>query len=365
MKVGVLFAANQSKGGVYQYSISFINSLKENDTFNEIVVYSKEESLDIKGVKIVSKIKFYNLFFVVGIIFGFFHINSKFLFKDSDIIFSPTYSPLLFLSRSKFIFTLHDLQEIYFPNNFNKLIIYWRKFMYKNLTAKAFKIITESYHVKKDIVKHYNVDPKKISVIESPPIFTKIQNKIKLRDHYPKLKTPFIFFPAQFWKHKNHIRVLKAFKMLLDKNHKINLVLTGAKKREYSNILRFINESKISSSVIIISNIQQNHMPHFFLNSKLVIAPTLYESISIPVFEAFYFKTPLCASRIYAIEDQVGGAGELFDPYSVKSIYDSLKKILDGDSNEIKKYILKGRDKLNYFSVKRFNYLLNKTLNEN
>ena len=364
MKVAFLFLVGQQKGGVYQYGISYLDSLVKNKSFKKITVYTNLNSLEKEGV-LIKKINNYKVLFFLGLVMGILKLKPNLLFKNFDFVFSPTYSPLLFLTNTKFIFTLHDLQEKYFPEYFKKHIVLWRKFMYNGLTKNCHKIITESSHVKEDIIKYFKIDSNKISVIESPPIFPNIDKNFSLINNYKDLNFPYIFFPAQFWKHKNHIRVLKAFKILLDNNYKVNLVLTGSKQREYLKIVKFINDSKITESVRIISNIPQNHMAHFFMNSKLVIAPTLYESISIPVFEAFYYGVPVCASGVYAIIDQVGEAGELFDPYSETSIYLALKKILDSDEKTIKNYVTRGKNQLKYFSVERFNRLIDLTLNEN
>ena len=40
MKVGLLFNANQNKGGVFQYSMSVVNSLKQNNYITELIVYT-------------------------------------------------------------------------------------------------------------------------------------------------------------------------------------------------------------------------------------------------------------------------------------------------------------------------------------
>lgn len=361
MRIGILFSADQSKGGVFQYSISFINSLKKNKKIKKINIYTNNKNLAVKGCN-VYPIKNYRFIFLLSIISGMLNFYPKILFSENEIIFAPSYSPLLFFSKPKFVFTLHDLQEIYFPEYFKKHIILWRKFMYSKLSKRAYKILTESSHVKGDISKHFNVSSKKISVVESPPIFSKIDRKINIFNFYQDLSLPYIFFPAQFWKHKNHLRVISSFAKLLIDNKNLTLVLTGNKTREYLKIQNLIKELDIQENVKFISNIPQNHMPYFFINARIVVAPTLYESISIPVFEAFYYKVPVCASGVYAIVDQVGDSGELFDPYSIDSIYFAMKKLVNLNKISRNDYISRGLERLNYFSIDRFNALINKCL---
>ncbi len=355
MKVGVLFTSNQAKGGVYQYTMSVIKSLSQNDHVSDLTIYTNNKNFIHDNIKISYISNYIN---IVGLFFGVLKIFPKILFKNSDLIIAPSYSPLLFICSPKFVFTLHDLQELYYPNFLNKEVKLWRNFMYERLTKISYKIITESNHVKKDIIKLYKNAENKVYVIESPPYFKIEQIK----------KSPFnfsyIFFPAQFWKHKNHIRVINAFKKVKKTDKEIKLVLTGNKSREFKNIKKKVFDLDLENDVIFKGPINQNEMSTYFSNAKLIIVPTLYESISIPVFEAFKYQVPVCSSNIYAIRDQVGNAGIFFNPENVNSIFTAIKIGLT--NKQLRNECIKnGNKRLEFFSHSRFNNLLNKALNEN
>tara|TARA_B100001093_G_scaffold481389_1_gene512089 strand:- start:5720 stop:6811 length:1092 start_codon:yes stop_codon:yes gene_type:complete len=363
MTLGILFSASQSKGGVFQYSMSVVNSLRKNKKIKSINIYTNNKNIDLKGCNIVL-IKNYKLLFILSTISGFFNFYPKLLFGNIDLLLAPSYSPILFFSKTKFVFTLHDLQEVYFPEYFTKRVLFWRKFIYKKLTFRAFKIITESSHVKSDILRIYKLPSKKVIVAESPPFFEELKKiKAKKKSNSP-FDFPYIFFPAQFWKHKNHLRVLEAFSIVKKKHPKIKLILTGNKSRQYWNILNKTEQLKLENDIIFTGPISQIEMPRYFRNAILVLAPTLYESISIPVFEAFKYCVPVCASGVYAIKDQVGDAGLVFNPLEVKSIAVSIIKIIE-NINLQKQCIVKGKKRLKYFSDERFNKLIKPILSEN
>ena len=358
MKIAYLFLVNQNNGGVYQYSLSLLNSLTLNKSVSEITVYTRDKSFEFPGVKI-KIINSYDFLFFISLFSSVFHIYPKILFKKNELLISPTYSPLLFLSSCKFVFTLHDLQELHFPENFSKVILTWRNYMYRKLSKLSAYIITESNYVKTDIVNYLKYNPQRIIVAESPPIFdyekvdeAMVKSKYKIIDGFD-----YVFFPAQFWKHKNHKRVINAFSNIIKKHRNIKLIITGRKSREYENIIEQINELNISENILHLESIDQKDMPYFFKNSILTIAPTLHESISIPVFEAFYFESPVCASEILAIKDQVSNAGLQFDPTNEKSIYKSLDEMLS--NNDLRKeFKSKGKKRLEYFSHERYNNLI-------
>ena len=358
MKIAYLFFVNQNNGGVYQYSLSLLKSLTLNKSVSEITVYTRDKSFEFPGVKI-KIIKSFDFLFFISLFFSIFHIYPKVLFKKNELLISPTYSPLLFLSSCKFVFTLHDLQELHFPENFSKVILTWRNYMYRKLSKLSAYIITESNYVKTDIVNYLNYNPQRIIVAESPPIFDFeevdgdfVKKKYKIKEGFD-----YVFFPAQFWKHKNHKRVINAFSKIIKKHRNIKLIITGRKSREYDNIIEQISKLKISKNILHLENIDQRDMPYFFKNSILTIAPTLHESISIPVFEAFYFNSPVCASGILAIKDQVSNAGLQFDPTNEESIYKSLDEMLSNDHLR-KEFKSKGKKRLEYFSHERYNNLI-------
>ena len=59
-------------------------------------------------------------------------------------------------------------------------------------------------------------------------------------------------------------------------------------------------------------------MPYLYKLSTTSVMPTLFESISLPIWEAFYFGVPVVSSNVCALPEQVVNAGLLFDPYNIE-----------------------------------------------
>jgi glycosyltransferase involved in cell wall biosynthesis len=91
--------------------------------------------------------------------------------------------------------------------------------------------------------------------------------------------------------------------------------------------------------------------------------PSLFESVSIPIYEAFQVGTPVAASEILAIPDQVGDAGLLFDPKSVASIKQAILKIVR-DPEAARLLGKKGRDRMLAMTPERFGAELQELLHE-
>ena len=83
--------------------------------------------------------------------------------------------------------------------------------------------------------------------------------------------------------------------------------------------------------LIIKYNLDYEDLPYVYKMSKMLVMPSLFESISIPVFEAFALKVPVCCSNVVALPEQIGDAGLLFEPFDVEDMAFKILKILDDE----------------------------------
>jgi glycosyltransferase involved in cell wall biosynthesis len=84
----------------------------------------------------------------------------------------------------------------------------------------------------------------------------------------------------------------------------------------------------LQSRVKHIGDVEQADMPALYQLATAVVVPSLFESVSIPIYEAFNYGAPVCASAIQALPEQVGDAALLFDPNSAESIANAMRSLL-------------------------------------
>ena len=78
----------------------------------------------------------------------------------------------------------------------------------------------------------------------------------------------------------------------------------------------------------------------------MLVMPTLFESVSIPIYESFFLKVPVCASNVVDLTEQVGGSGILFDPndsYDISkkiSILLNNENIRNGKNSNLKRFLI-------------------------
>ena len=143
-----------------------------------------------------------------------------------------------------------------------------------------------------------------------------------------KLPERFVFFPAQFWRHKNHIRLIDAFKLVVSSEPDLKLVLTGNQGEEYASVMRHIKSGGLDQSVKHLGYIEQEDLQAVYQLALALVMPSLYESVSIPIFEAFQLGTPVATANILSLPDQVRDAGLLFDPLSTDAMASSMLELV-------------------------------------
>lgn len=90
-------------------------------------------------------------------------------------------------------------------------------------------------------------------------------NAEKNKEMKEKLPEHYIFYPANGWAHKNHKRLIDAYKILKEKHDtKCKLVLTGNAFNDKNGLMSYIQENKLENDVITLGYIDQEDMPCVF-----------------------------------------------------------------------------------------------------
>jgi glycosyltransferase involved in cell wall biosynthesis len=379
MKIGIL-AFGPPGAGVYQYTQSIIDALKKDKTKDYIIFCNEGEDiydnygLEVRKViipktNLIEKfVRFFQFLFFIRKPW-FFTQNEISKFSDIDLIVCPFVLayPHFFLNKP-FIFTLHDMQERYYPENFSKHDNIIRWIVNRALAKSAKKLICESSFVKNDIVKFIGINETKIDIIQSPPpeIFLNYKFEEKqfniVREKY-NLPENFVFYPAQCWFHKNHIKLVEAFKIVSKQIVDINLILTGSQKNNYNNLMQRINKLNLKDKVKHLGYVDYEDLPYIYKMSKFLVMPTLFESVSIPIYEAFALEVAVCSSNTVALPEQVGDAGILFNPNDEGDIAHKMTMYLNDNSLRNDKAKL-GLERVKDFNHENYKIKLLKVLNE-
>lgn len=380
MVIGIFPTMDPRMGGVYQYCVSLLESLSKINKKNcSFVLFSDVEThpifkqLENRGWKIIilkktdllgfSK-RFLSIPFtrpwinlivempleLISWIFARFVKN-----LGVDIAIFPTTNSLSYRLNIPYVVTIHDFQHKYLPDFFSSDEIAERDEVFCQAGNKAKAIVCESGYVKDDLVRFIDAQIKKIFVLSSPPsssFNSFVFNSKKNREVAEKYKLPgkYLFYPAQFWPHKNHSRLLLALKIIARKYRlKLPLVLVGSDKGYLSQVNDEAAKLHLKGQVFYLGHVPDEDMPYLYKNSFVLVVPSLFESLSIPIWEAFFLGVPVVSSNVCALPEQVGKAGLLFDPSNVENMAGVIVKVWR-DTRLRKRLIGEGKKRLKLVS---------------
>jgi len=263
--------------------------------------------------------------------------------KNIDLIYflSPSYLAL-YVNNYNYIFTVWDLCHRYqleFPEVRKNFEFEKREHLYKKALPKAMSIIAESEFGKISMIRYYGLDDNRIKILPFLPAnFVSItatdyqKNYIDIKNKY-KINGDYIFYPAQFWPHKNHIYIINGLKILKEKyNYKINAVFSGSDKGNLAMIMKQAEDL----------GIQDLEIAYVYKQALALVMPTYFGPTNIPPLEAFYFEIPLLYSDLPDLRAQVENAALFLDLTNPESLAKNLIKVIEKDP-EILKNMKEGR----------------------
>lgn len=189
------------------------------------------------------------------------------------------------------------------------------------------------------------------------------KNKLFVKKKY-NLPDKFIFYPAQFWPHKNHINLLFALKIIEKKyNLKLNLVLTGSDKGNMEHVKNIIEEQDLSEQIKILGFVPKNEMAALYKCSLMLTFVSYCGPENLPPLEAFSSECPVIASHIQGSEEQFGNSVLFCNPNNPEDIAAKIYELYNNE-NLKKDLIKKGIERANAWQATNFTDGVLKIIND-
>jgi glycosyltransferase involved in cell wall biosynthesis len=155
----------------------------------------------------------------------------------------------------------------------------------------------------------------------------------------------FFFFPANLWPHKNHRRLIQAFRRFRERTASTaGLVLTGS-PRGWEELQAECGDLPVRHlgyvSPSLLRLIYERAMALTFFSE--------YEGFGIPLLEAFSVGTPVVCSNTTSLPEVAGGAALMCDPTDVEGMSELLERVAEDESLRAQLVEL-GRNRLIDFS---------------
>ncbi len=250
-----------------------------------------------------------------------------------DILLLPQPSFFDLPARTRQITPIHDLMHIYesrFPEVGNADELASRARLFGGIARHCASILTDSPLGKEHVLAQYPTSETQVDVL--PYAAPRALLEAAPRQPETPLPLKFLFYPAQFWEHKNHVRVVQALALARATCPDIHCVFCGsAKYSGYALFQKEVARLGLETAVTTLGYVDTPEMAWLYRHARALFMPTFFGPTNIPPLEAMALDCPVCISGIYAMPWQCGDAALYCDPESVDDMADSMRRLWQDD----------------------------------
>jgi glycosyltransferase involved in cell wall biosynthesis len=213
-----------------------------------------------------------------------------------------------------------DTPEFPEVREFNTYLL--REWRYKSVLGQSVLVITDSFRLAEAASTRYGIDIERflpMPFAPSPLLEASLSSQKEAVLQKYQLTQEYFYYPAQFWPHKNHIRIIQALLILRESFGTSPLVVFSGK--DYGNlewIKRHISKNKLETQVRFLGFVPSEDMLGLYQGATAVVMPTYFGPTNLPPLEAWAAGTPLIYSL--HLSEQVGNAALLVDVDDAESI---------------------------------------------
>lgn len=225
-----------------------------------------------------------------------------------------------------------DFQHRCLPDYFSPKERTLRDQQYQALFDEADHLIVSNETSKKHAHEFFKIQPSRLSVV--PFVFLPHESANQ-KDPQPILDTyslpeKYLLFPSQFWAHKNHENLFKAFSILKSRGNKdVVLVCTGATRDprnpgHFQKLKKFVLDQNLTPQIRILGLIPRSSQVQLIRASCGIIQPSFFEGWSAVIEDALTFGKPILLSDTPMHREQDPKRGVFFDPHSAEAIAETI-----------------------------------------
>ena len=320
-------ANTAQKTGVEHYAKQLIEHLAKIDNANRYVLYLRTRPqawLLALPDNFTIKVMPFPLFWTQ------LRISWEMLVHPVDVLFIPA-SALSLIHPKKSVVTIHDVAWLFYPEAFtwfNRTFLRWSSRFAIN---KASDIIAVSGATKRDLLKYYHVDGKKVVVVhhgyENEQFSPKADPTLAETSQY-QLPDKYVLFLSTLQPRKNLEGLIDAFSLLKSEHPELphKLVVVGKPGWKYQGILENINQNR--DNVVYLNYVSDKDRLAILGRSELLVLPSFYEGFGMQILEAFAANVPVATSNISSMPEVAADAAVYFDPKNILEIKNAMLHVL-------------------------------------
>jgi glycosyltransferase involved in cell wall biosynthesis len=182
-----------------------------------------------------------------------------------------------------------------------------------------------------EVERFYGVAPERIRRLPHPtPAFALDTKGEPGTDPLQRFGLPsdYLFYPAQFWPHKNHLVLLLAAQELREKyGREIALAFAGSDKGNRTYLEKRAQELGLERQVHFLGFVTRAELIGLYRHATALTFPSFFGPENLPPLEAFGLGCPVVAAKVAGSEEQLGDAALLVDPTDPSAIAEAVQRL--------------------------------------
>ena len=261
---------------------------------------------------------------------------------DFDVVHQTNFDPYLFkATKGKPVVTTYHDTNFVTEYNYNPRMIRLQTESLRRSDA----IIAISENTRRDMLKYFDLNPDKITVIHHGIEMPRIPAGLEVRI----VEEPYILYVGMRHLFKNFKNFVKGFGAIADKFPDVKVVCTrnpfNKEEQELFAQLGITDRMQVVTADEVTLN-------RLYRDALFFVFPSLYEGFGMPILEAMANGCPTAIADASCFPEIGGDASLYFSPKDTDSIADTLKTMIQDESLR-RELTRKGLQRASKFSWQR------------
>jgi len=257
-------------------------------------------------------------------------LAAELLRQPPHALFVPAHV-LPLVCRVPAVVTVHDLGYRHYPQAHRPLDRRYLEWTTRRHTRVARHIIADSLATKADLVKFYQADARRISVVylgrdEKLAPVTAAGQIEAVKNRY-QINGDYLLYLGTLHPRKNLVRLIEAFAAARPQFPALKLVIAGQKGWLYAEIFARVQALGLAGQVVFPGFVANADKPALLSGALAYVFPSLYEGFGLPVLEAMACGAPVLTSTASSLPEVAGEAALLVDPTNPAQIAAGLAEL--------------------------------------
>lgn len=264
-----------------------------------------------------------------------------------DLLFALHGTTIGVQSLVPFVAPIHDLQyriQPEFPEVSAGDIAVRREVNDRMICRYATLVLVDSEAGRQDVLRFYGdvIDDDRIRVLPYFPPARRARQpvaqdlaRVRRRHGLPER---YFFYPAQFWKHKNHSLIVEAVARLeRERGERVDVVFAGSyaekwRARNFIEVMELAASLGVRDRVHYLGFVPDRDIPALYALSAGLVMPTFFGPTNLPPLEAWSFGRPVIVTDLPSIRDHLGDGALYIDPRDAGSLAGAMHALWRDDS---------------------------------